>query len=68
MAESKKRIKFEAETSLALKIKPAQKAARKPGHREEEPMPIDPANVSPSGGDEDRKQVILRIIDYFKAN
>jgi hypothetical protein len=63
MAEQKKKIRFEAETSLPVKIKPAQKAARNPVHREEEPMSFELADVS----DEDRKQVILRIIDYFKA-
>jgi hypothetical protein len=68
MAEPKKKVKFEAETSLQVKIKPAQKAARMTVQREGEPISGETSDAAAYAGDEDRKQVILRIIDYFKTN
>jgi hypothetical protein len=64
MAETNKKTLFEAETFLPAKIKPAHKIARKPVRHEEEHTLLVPVNAS----DVDRKQVILRIIDFFKAN
>lgn len=62
MAEPKN-MKYEAEVSLPVKLKPAPRSTGKPPRREEEHAAAAPGKP----GQTERKDVILRIIDYLES-
>ena len=62
MADSKK-TKYEAETTLPLKLKPAPHPAARPNRREEEAAPVTPVDLRQPGN----KETILKIIDFIES-
>ncbi len=61
MAETKK--KYEAETPLPVRLKPAPRSPGKPPRRDDEHPSVSPAK----GGEAERKELILRIINYLES-
>jgi hypothetical protein len=62
MADSKK-TKYESETGLGLKLKPAPHPAAGPTRRDEEAAPVKPVDLKKP----ENKEMILKIIDFIES-